>query len=152
MYLLLGDWSKDGHNQSDEILFESNVDVATIRKAYKDSCKLTGVSFNHNEDYTGLERDWQIADKYRIATEYEDNRISKETLDVLSKFGLTKKLLNDFGYQEDGLCKDSFVKLWIWFVKLSNPNIELKRIKEEIPYINGYWGDLNVQFGYGLYQ
>jgi hypothetical protein len=70
MYLVLGDWSNDGHGKHDKYLLESNVDVSVIQQAYKDSCKLTGVSFNHNEDYTKRNRSWEIADEYRIATSF----------------------------------------------------------------------------------
>ena len=48
--LVLGDWSKDGHKQSEDFLFDCNYDVHKIRQAYKDSCKKLGVAF-HDEDY-----------------------------------------------------------------------------------------------------
>ena len=40
--LVLGDWSKDGHKQSEDFLFDCNYDVHKIRQAYKDSCKKLG--------------------------------------------------------------------------------------------------------------
>ena len=46
--LVLGDWSKDGHKQSEDFLFDCNYDVHKIRQAYKDSCKKLGVAF-HDE-------------------------------------------------------------------------------------------------------
>ena len=52
--LVLGDWSEDGHGISEDFLFECNYDVHKIRQAYKDSCRKLGVTFNYNEDYTGL--------------------------------------------------------------------------------------------------
>ena len=36
--LTLGDWSKDGHGQYREFLFDCNYGVHKIREAYKDSC------------------------------------------------------------------------------------------------------------------
>ena len=33
--LVLGDWSKDGHKQSEDFLFDCNYDVHKIRQAYK---------------------------------------------------------------------------------------------------------------------
>lgn len=44
--LVLGDWSKDGHKQSEDFLFDCNYDVHKIRQAYKDSCKKLGITFN----------------------------------------------------------------------------------------------------------
>ena len=54
MKLTIGDWSKDGHNRMEHYYLNSNYDVHQVREAYKNSCKKTGVTFNHNEDYTGL--------------------------------------------------------------------------------------------------
>jgi len=166
MYLVLGDWSDDGHGKHDKILLESNVSVKDIQDAYKASCKLTGVSFNHNEDFTETNRDWEEADRYRIACEYEDSLLSPFVFDILAKHGLTKEMLkewdkdgysNDDGFDEHGLglCVESYIELWIWFVKLNLPSIAIIKVadeKNEIPCVNGYWDDnLNVQFGYGLY-
>lgn len=50
---------------------------------------------------------------------------------------------------------NGYVKLWFWFVRLSLPDMMIDLPKEEdtIPCINGYWnGNLNVQFGYALYE
>ena len=41
--LVIGDWSGDGHGQSEEFVFETNKTVEEIGQAYKDSCKLTGL-------------------------------------------------------------------------------------------------------------
>lgn len=165
MYLVLGDWSDDGHGLYKKILLESNISVKDIQQAYKDSCKLTGVSFNNNEDYTETDRPWEESDNYRIAVNYEDSMLFNFAFDILAKHGLTKEMLK--GWDIDGiddedcpndgfeLYEELYVKLWIWFVKLSLPSdviINIANEKDEIPCINGYWNDnLNVQFGYGLY-
>lgn len=157
MYLVLGDWSGDGHEKYDKILVESNFNVDVVQQAYKDSCKLTGVSFNYNEDFTGGTKN-----KIQVATEYEEGYIPVAALEIfVKKFGLTPEIMDNWGsddpYEEDenfSLNQDSFVNAWIWFVKLSHPNLEIRVVpdKENIPCINGYWSNkLNVQFGYGLY-
>lgn len=52
--LVLGDWSKDGHGYSKDVLIECNCnDVVDIQNAYKASCKKLGVQFNDDKDYTG---------------------------------------------------------------------------------------------------
>lgn len=161
MYLVLGDWSDDGHGKSNKVLLESNVTVDVVQQAYKDSCKLTGVSFNHNEDYT------EKKNAPLIATEYEDSFIPSEAIQIFrEKFGLTQEIAQSW-FPDDELCEkiedneticlygDAFVNAWIWFVRLSHPEIQIKTLdaKDEIPCINGYWNDnLNVQFGYGLYN
>lgn len=161
MYLVLGDWSDDGHGKHDKVLLESNVGVNAIQNAYKHSCKLTGVSFDH--DNGDDHRSWEDSEKYQICTEYENAVISQESFDVLAKFGLTKKILKSFDV--DGMMSDvddhclyqeSYINLWIWFVKLSLPKDTVLQVvpeKDNIPVINGYWNEnLNVQFGYGLYH
>ena len=151
-YLVLGDWSKDGHNQSDKILLETNHPVEKLQQAYKDSCKLTGISFNINEDYTGLNRHWEIAEQYQIATGYESYSLTPECFAALDKFGFSKhfKVTSPDKFE----LPEQFTNLWLWFVKLSLPDLEATIVEDNtIPCINGYWNkNLNVSFGYGLYQ
>lgn len=147
MNLVLGDPSGDGHMQSNTILLESTHPVEQIRKAYKDSCKLTGISFNDGDDFTGTTRDWEEADKYHIVTEYEDNKVSDTCVEILKSFGI---IIPEGGTAHMDFYNDGnwFTKLWISFVKLSLPELEMDFV--EYPDINDN-EELNVQFGYGLY-
>jgi hypothetical protein len=160
MYLVLGDWSGDGHGKSEKVLVESNKTVKEIQNAYKASCKLTGVSFNHNDDFTGRSRDWREAKKYQIATEYEQGfKVSDEAKQALKAAGYDADKHFAFGMDEEGdQVEDNdviFLHIWTEFVKLSLPDLVMNKIPEDdsIPVINGYWDkNLNVQFGYGLYE
>lgn len=150
--ITIGDWSEDGHGVYEQFVFESNKTVKEVQDAYKASCKLTGLQFNHNDNYTG------IVDNYRnyrndrqICTEYEDSEISEFALDILKEHGI---IIDD-----DNLDEDSFLKLLIDFIKLSLPDLELEEASfkkselKDIPAVNGWWNkELNVQFGYGLYE
>lgn len=159
MYLVLGDWSDDGHGKYDKVLVESNKSVKEIQDAYKASCKLTGVSFNHNDDYTEIKRDYKEQEKYHIATEYEQGfDVSDEAKQALRDAGFDADKHFAFGMDEEGdQVEDNdvvFLHLWTEFVKLSLPDLIINKISEDnsIPVINGYWNkNLNVQFGYGLY-
>lgn len=163
--LTIGDWSGDGHEVSEDFIFESNKNVEEIRQAYKDSCKLTGLSFNHNEDYTGLKLGYDT--ERQIATEYEECTISKLAVEILLKHGID--VWKDFAeYELDFVPDDddfyiegseNFVGIWIAFVKLSLPDLIMEEASfkrselSSIPVINGWWNDsLNCQFGYGLYE
>jgi len=151
MYLVLGDWSEDGHGKSNKILVEVNKTVEEVQNAYKNSCKLTGISFNHDEDYTETDRHWEIADKYRIAVEYERFDLTDEVIEVLTKFNCPKDIIEN--YKEEAY-ENNYIALWFWFVSLSLSDIEysIGSVKDDIPCINGYWDkNLNVGFGYGLY-
>jgi len=145
MKLNIGDWSDDGHGKCESYIYEVNYPVDVVQQAYKDSCKLAGVQFNHSEDYTGGKcighRPWN-----QIATEYDANEIDEKVYEVLQSFGIqVDRYVTD-------LYIENFNGLWWEFVKLSKPDLEYKDICADIPNINGYWnGGLNVQFGYGLF-
>lgn len=146
----IGDWSKDGHNQYEEFVFESNKTVQQIRQAYKDSCELTGLSFNDNENYTGL--DLGYSTDRQIATNYGEYKLSNLAKEVLTKFNI------DYSKYEDNGEPEIFLNLLVDFIKLSLPDLLLEEASfkkselKNIPPVNGWWNDeLNVQFGYGLF-
>jgi len=151
MYLVLGDWSDDGHGKYEKILLEVNKSVEEVQNAYKASCKLTGISFsNGNEDYTERARKYGEAEKYQIAVEYEQADLTNETEEILIKHNCPSEILET--YKEEPYI-NSFVSLWLWFVSLSLPDIKYELGKDsDIPNINGYWDkNLNAGFGYGLF-
>lgn len=153
MRLVIGDWSDDGHGKSDEVLVNVNVSVEEVQNAYKSACRLTGISFNHNNDFTGRKRNWEDQKKYHIATGYASGlwNISDECKKVLTEYGIDYESI----IEKDGDLTEIFTELWFSFVELALPELKWSFQKEEnkIPVINGYWNkNLNVQFGYGLYE
>lgn len=166
MYLNVGDWSGDGHEKHDRVLIESNLPVKDVQRAYKDSCKLTGLQLNNNEDYTNIKRGWEDVLDAQILTGYEESKITPNQFKILFEHGLRVEMLADWNeedfleYAEESLegyyiySVDAYVKFWMWFTMLSNPKLKLTKLPEDdsIPNINGYWDkNLNVQFGYGVY-
>ena len=140
--LSIGDWSEDGHGICDEVYIESNYDVQAIRKAYKDSCKKTGLTFNHGTNYTGLdldEEEWR-----KIWTEYAESYIDEKATKILAEHGIEE--FNDRNEDASRLIMD--------FISLSMPeDFEYKIVTIEAEPINGWWNsELNEQFGYGLHQ
>lgn len=138
------------------MIFEVNKSVEEVQNAYKAACKLTGVQFNHNEDYTGLglgRGSWSTGTKYQIATEYEQGGMHRETVDILKEYeGFDEHYHEDEHYNGQWYILTNFEDFWWWFVQLADPTIEYKKIDNAIPAINGYWNkNLNVQFGYGLF-
>lgn len=141
-YINIGDWSEDGHSQSDQFLMESNYSVSELQEAYKKSCEKTGIKI------------------HELCSEYGKNEVEPEIVHKLVKvFGCPLNLC--FG--EDELDEENdepfyitspeqMLELIIWFVKLSMPeDCTVQRTDEGIPHFNGFWGDLNESFGYGLY-
>jgi hypothetical protein len=154
--LVFGDWSGDGHNRYESFGIISNYDVSTIRKAYKDSCKLTGLTFNHNKDYTGL-----LQGRYghwrQLFTEYESSEIEPEACAILEQFGLIEK--DDWDEEDDcGIAMDleDVPDLMMKFIALSMPKDFIYTFSDigllNAEPINGFYNsELNVQFGYGLF-
>jgi len=168
--LSIGDWSQDGHNQYEEFVYESNKSVEEIQEAYKASCALTGLQFNYiqdKENYTGLNLNWQDSDydDRQIAVEYESSHISKLAEEILKSHGIDvwegyDPQVYDFKAEKCPIQdEENFIDLWLQFVKLSLPDLKLEEASfkkselKTLPAINGWWNEnLNVQFGYGLYE
>jgi len=152
MYLVLGDWDGDGHGKTEKVLVTTNKTVKEIQDAYKASCKLTGVEFNHNEDYTERKRGWEERRKFQIGVDYESGiQITTEVKKALANHGMKiPKYILDEDFNDS---EQEFTKLWFDFVKLSLPDLKYKIIEDNTPCINGHYNiNLNVQFGYGIYS
>ena len=163
--IVLGDWSDDGHGVSEKYPILMNKTKKEMQEAYKASCKALGISFNHNDDYTGIKGN---RDRYQICTEYERPYVYPETLEILKNAGCP--LIDIFNEQEEFTSEqletyiddeepfaitdeDVFVNLLMWFVGYSLPGFEWEKTVDDTPVFNGYWDEgLNVQFAYGLYE
>ena len=162
----IGDWSSDGHGKCEYYIFEANHEVEVLQDGYKKSCLLTGLQFNHNENYTGIKFDWKNSDDYQICTEYEKCTASKIQYDTLKRFGLDLQNYSPNIIEDDDedkyvwLCDpDLFAIMILDFIKISIIDLEYteasfkKSELKNIPSLNGWWNDkLNVQFGYGIFE
>lgn len=148
--LTLGDWSEDGHGHYDIYRYISNYPVNMIQQAYKDSCRKTGLSFNYNEDYTGL--GLKYGSPRQIWTEYQSSEISQEACKILKDHGIDATKYFG-GTEEQCIANDDAATLIMDFIGLSMPkDWSYKPVKDDFEPINGWWNDkLNVQFGYGLF-
>jgi len=137
--LNLGDWSQDGHNLTKVVILEVNKTVKEIQDAYRKSCKDSGVEL------------------HELCSEYNDDVIDRETIEKLNNFGIdTLSWVHD-SYEVDN--DDDvyfnilgFRDLILDFIKVSLPDLTYEIVEDDIPNINGFWGDLNVSFGYGLFR
>lgn len=126
-YVVLGDWSSDGHGKSVNKFIESNVKLSVLEKAYKDSVKKTGIDFEEicqNYDDNSLPYDIQIkfielGCPLKDILELDEEEC-QETLDS----------------EEDDvrLDDDSYIKILMWFVGLSvEGKFEWKDISDDTP-------------------
>jgi len=124
--LIVGDWSGDGHNQSEKFCIESSVDKDTLNLAYKKGVKAIGI------DITSF------------CEEYEDNKIPK---DVFNQF-LELKFFEGEKYKNEDdndvwTEVDTFVDIWLGTVRIGDPSITVQLVKLE--------GSIDIG-GYGLFS
>jgi hypothetical protein len=153
LMITIGDWSEDGHCKSERYGLISNYDVETIQEAYKKSCKLTQISFCRVDEFDfggNNDEDWRY-----ICVEYGDDKIEPMAIAILNQYNLLKSLNID---STNELYHPSiFASLIMQFISLSMPmdfRWKFSKINlDEAKAINGWWNtNLNVQFGYGLFQ
>lgn len=122
--LVVGDWSKDGHEKSEDIYIESNLSIKDLTKAYKKGVSIVGLDVQSE-----------------VAANYQDSNISKKDLDKLINAGLEIEL------DEDGdefyLDENSYSEIWLFVAKLGNPAFEYSFLEAE--------EQLNIG-GYGLFE
>lgn len=153
----IGDWSNDGHGRYKVFEIESNYPVHDLQEAYKESCRIVGIQFNHHyEDYMGIEIDSYRSNERLICTEYEDSRLSEFAYDTLIDHGINVDSILGYDIEEGKeiyLDSDDFTNILLAFIGLSMPNDwEWSFIDDSNTYLNGFWNkNLNVQFGYGLF-
>jgi hypothetical protein len=145
----IGDWSKDGHGECDEIDFVSNCAAGDLQEAYKASVKLTGISFDYDTDPSAT----------LVCADYGDYIIPTAVMDKFVELGYSAVIDGDF-IEEDGISfmgeGKSFAELILWFIGLSMPkDWEWYIVEKPKPiYLNGFWSKpgWDVSFGYGLYD
>ncbi len=124
--LVMGDQSGDGHGRTEHVTIISNLEKKDIEIAYKAGAKKTKVDLSKN-----------------IACDYEDNKISKEIIEKLIKFGF--KGLDYVVGSDDcySLWSDTYSYLWLFLVSVGNPDFKYEVINDDSP-------DIDIG-GYGLF-
>jgi hypothetical protein len=110
--LEIGDWSRDGHNQSEKIAFDSNLSVNEIKDAYKRGVDSIGFDL---ED---------------CCAEYESRTLSDNRMELLEEAG--------FVFESEEILPQVFADMYIFFCRTGNPSIEIKPIELANITIGGY--------------
>lgn len=133
----VGDWSKDGHNQSDTFIFETDATLEQIRAAYKD--------LNENLDFNNWFRKYEqssiSSSQYEEFKDFAPEIAEKYMKPVINY--KTNEPTGDFGFIDGG--PDEYVSMWAELIEKTDPSIKLKLINEGLPVIHGggyglYWG------------
>lgn len=140
----IGDWSKDGHNQSESFVVESTVENEEVQQAFKTAALKIGVISE------------EMHPRFMIADEYEDNGLSNEHAKALTDAGveIDDLVYNDGTDEEPNYMFEDPQNLAILLMRIAQTELqfEYKFISENIPSFNGYWGGLNMSIGYGLFS
>ncbi len=126
--LVIGDWSKDGHNQTETVTISSNLSKKDVEKAFLNGLKKLGFEPGERHHRCYLP----------IAEDYEDNSLDESVATVLEANGLNVSELTE----DSGLWTDGYLKIWFFVTKLGNPDFEYE-------IVDG--ADINIG-GYGLFQ
>lgn len=137
--IVIGDWSKDGHEVSEEFDFKINCTNEELQQAFLDSIKLTDIDLSNE------------------CAEYREYKFSEACVKKLSGMGydFSKKFdaYDDTGTTYCGQ-PEGFADLIMWFCKLSLPKLKYSQQRTKKVFFNGYWNknkQLNTGFGYGLF-
>lgn len=141
--LTVGDWSKDGHNQTDEYLVLTSHNKDEVCEAYKNFVRQHKIALNESY-WHGV----KTSNIEMLCNDYENNKITIETIERLEKAGIPMEKL-PFSEQIDELeglnmSPDDIVILLMEMVKTQIEGFTYE-IKEPL--------DLGIKsIGYGCYS
>jgi hypothetical protein len=134
--LTIGDDSGDGHNMTEVVYIKSNVDIASLKEAYK---------VGKNRIQIDVESHCQ---------DYEDNKFPTSTAKRLLEGGKASEFVTDFIQgcieeafdegDEDNLyiySSEVYAVLWLCLARIGNPNITIQ--------FDGNYPNIDIG-GYGL--
>lgn len=148
----IGDWSHDGHSQSDSFVAEADAtDIYEVRQAYVKALEL-------HPDF----------DPESYLNEYEENSIDRELYDRMAALGCPL-VVEDYDEDDDPLGVwdvESMAATVAWFINLGAGREMCKIVEDAFPNLRGEIRKededsrvgrrsdnyLNPAFGYGLYR
>ena len=126
--LIIGDWSDDGHCQTEQVTIKSNFNKVWINRAYKNGCEKLGF-------------DWC----QKAATTFEDPYINEECVSILREVFEDNTLLEDgYNNEEYLLTPDSYLDIYLRIVKFGDSSFKYEIVSDTNEQIN--------IGGYGLFQ
>jgi hypothetical protein len=124
--LILGDSGGDGHCKKSMTSIMSNCDKQEIKLAYKKGTELVGFDFTA-----------------QVCSDFGDNKISIEYYNKLVELGLPNESYHndsDEIEEEDSisLWLDNFTEIYLFIVKLGNPDFDYEFLQNSDIDIGGY--------------
>lgn len=121
--LVMGDYSRDGHEKTESIMVISNITLQELKEAYQIGTEKIGFDFIKT-----------------VAADYGDGSLSKEKFDKLRDAGLTEDDWFEEGEDKFPLMyyKDAFAEIFLFICKLGNELFEYEYPKTDSMHIGGY--------------
>lgn len=116
MALVVGDWSHDGHEQTETFVYAVNLTPLEVEKAYALGTNIVGVDIT------------------KECEEYEDRAIRAEVSEGLAKAGFQMRDDTD----DEGFFPELFAMVWMFIARCGNQSLEYKRVEGSYHNIGGY--------------
>ena len=115
MTLVVGDWSRDGHEMTEDFIYTVNRTPLEVEKAYSLGKEIVGVDIT------------------KECEEYEDNEIRGEVWEKLTKAGFAMQ-----GPDDEGFYPAQFAEVWMFIASRGEPFLEYALVKGSYHNIGGY--------------
>ncbi len=138
----IGDWSHDGHNQSEIFILETSHTNTEIQKAYKKACKKANIELHGH----GLNS---------VLSEYEDSGLTAEDIEKLDSLGIDVKNLETLSTTIDEVdgstycCPEDVVILFMEMAKSQLKDFSYKIVSDKMPEIQAPGHEF---MGYGCFN
>jgi hypothetical protein len=144
---LIGDWSGDGHNASESIIFRANRDRPDIVKAYMQAVEKGKIALHYGD---------VSDDTLVMLEEYDRDFIDADEIECLKMLGISCEWVEAYGKfdpeDEDSVLyfspQDTF-RLFMEMVKSQLPDFRWEVLPTPTPINNSK--EFSASIGYGLY-
>lgn len=149
-WIVVGDWSNDGHNEKEFISFRCTHDEAAVQKAYLAACKKGNVALHEEHKKDDAE--------HIICCSYQEQQMTPEARRALKELGVDLTLLQDYSEEDEDSDEGTFLgpqDIVAIFAEMVRTQIDGFAWEfpesSRLPTLNGYWKKgFNLQFGYGV--
>lgn len=145
--LPIGDWSEDGHSESENFTVSVNKTKHELIDAYHETAKRLNMTFATN--------DMAELSPIRLLNKWGDSTLTADVAKQLRAGGVDLSGITDAEINEAGDFKYCSPKdaahLFMAFIKASLPDLTWSFVDDDDIYLFGYWGELNISVGYGCF-
>lgn len=133
--MIIGDWSGDGHEKTEEFIIASNHPVYTVREAHYKIQDKTGINIEE------------------LCADFEEDTLDHETIERLRDMGF--QFENSTGMGDEVMTPYEMMRIWLFLLQQTEPSLKLEIATDEIPNFQFFGFDPKGRHiggvGYGLF-